>query len=143
VTAVTRASISSRAGPGGDGGRAMTATEDRFDLGVQFRVVIDDRGTVEGTDAADADYPDGGISLVLARDGFQEQPDVPGVVRRAAALGLEADVDLADVTYFLSKMEIVQTDAAGMAPWCKRFFLAAAPPATTRSTTSSFHGLAW
>ena len=84
-----------------------------------------DRITVSGMG-----YRDDGISLVVARYGFQEQPDVPGVVRRAAASGLEADVDLADVTYFLSKMEIVQTDAAGMAPWRKRLFLATAPLAT-------------
>jgi KUP system potassium uptake protein len=75
-------------------------------------------------------YRDDGISLVVARYGFQEQPDVPGVVRRAAAAGLGADVDLADVTYFLSKIEIVQTDAPGMAPWRKRLFLAIAPLAT-------------
>jgi KUP system potassium uptake protein len=79
---------------------------------------------------SDMGYRDDGISLVVARYGFQEQPDVPGVVRRAAASGLEADVDIADVTYFLSKIEIVQTDAAGMAPWRKRLFLATAPLAT-------------
>jgi KUP system potassium uptake protein len=88
-------------------------------------VADEDRITV-----SDVGYRDDGISLVVARYGFQEQPDVPGVVRRAAASGLEADVDLADVTYFLSKIEIVQTDAAGMAPWRKRLFLATAPLAT-------------
>jgi KUP system potassium uptake protein len=70
-------------------------------------------------------YPDDGISSVVARYGFQEQPDVPDIVRRAAP-GLETPCDLADVTYFLSKMEIVQTDAPGMAPWRKRLFLATA-----------------
>jgi KUP system potassium uptake protein len=71
-------------------------------------------------------YPDDGISLVVARYGFQERPDVPGIVARVADAGLETPVDLDDVTYFLSKIEIVQTDAAGMAPWRKRLFLATA-----------------
>jgi KUP system potassium uptake protein len=46
-------------------------------------------------------------------------------VRRASP-GLETPCDLDDVTYFLSKMEIVQTDAPGMPPWRKRLFLATA-----------------
>ena len=71
-------------------------------------------------------YSDDGISLIVARYGFQEQPDVPGIVRRAAGAGLETPVDLDDVTYFLSRIEIVQTDAAGMALWRKRLFLATA-----------------
>jgi KUP system potassium uptake protein len=70
-------------------------------------------------------YPDDGISSVIARYGFQEQPDVPDIVRRASP-GLETPCDLDDVTYFLSKMEIVQTDAPGMPPWRKRLFLATA-----------------
>jgi KUP system potassium uptake protein len=70
-----------------------------------------------------------GISLVVARYGFQEQPDVPAVLRQAAANGLETPVDLDDVTDFLS-IEIVQTDAPGMAPWRKRLFLASAHIAT-------------
>jgi KUP system potassium uptake protein len=68
-------------------------------------------------------YPDDGISSVIARYGFQEQPDVPDIVRRASN-GLETPCDLDDITYFLSKMEIVQTDAPGMPPWRKRLFLA-------------------
>jgi len=71
-------------------------------------------------------HKDDGISLVVARYGFQEQPDVPGVLRRAVEIGMEAPVDLDDVTYFLSKIEIAQTDAPGMAPWRKRLFLATA-----------------
>jgi KUP system potassium uptake protein len=68
-------------------------------------------------------YPDDGISSVVARYGFQEQPDVPDIVRRASP-GLETPCDLSDITYFLSKMEIVETDAPGMPRWRKRLFLA-------------------
>jgi KUP system potassium uptake protein len=72
----------------------------------------------------DVCHRDDGISLVVARFGFQEKPDIPAVVRLAAESGLEAPIDLSDITYFLSKIEIVPTDAPTMAPWRKRLFLA-------------------
>jgi KUP system potassium uptake protein len=75
---------------------------------------------------SDLAYTDDGISLVVARYGFQEQPDVPAVLRQAVDTGLESGVDLNDVCYFLSKIEIVQTDAPGMPLWRKRLFLATA-----------------
>jgi KUP system potassium uptake protein len=75
---------------------------------------------------SDLAYRDDGISMVIARYGFQQQPDVPQVVRRACSGGLELEADLSDVTYFLSRIEIVQTDADDMAPWRKRLFLATA-----------------
>ena len=77
----------------------------------------------ERVTVSDLHYRDDGISLVVARYGFQEQPNVPAVIRQAAT-NLEAPVDLHDIAYFLSKIEIVQTDAPGMAPWRKRLFLA-------------------
>jgi KUP system potassium uptake protein len=74
---------------------------------------------------SDLSYRDDGISLVVARYGFQETADVPALVRLAAER-LEGDVDLGDVTYFLSKIEIVQGAAPGMPVWRKRLFLATA-----------------
>jgi KUP system potassium uptake protein len=71
-------------------------------------------------------HRDDGISLVVARYGFQEQPNVPAIIRNCAVIGLESPVDLSDITYFLSKIEIVATDAPGMAPWPKRLFTATA-----------------
>jgi KUP system potassium uptake protein len=75
---------------------------------------------------SDLSYSDDGISLAVARFGFQQQPDVPALVRQAAAAGLETAVDLSDVTYFLSRIEIVQSGAPGMPQWRKRVFLATA-----------------
>jgi KUP system potassium uptake protein len=69
-------------------------------------------------------HDDDGISLLVARNGFQERPDVPTLLRQAAPAGLGSAADLDDVTYFLSKIEIKQTDAPGMAAWRKRLFLA-------------------
>jgi KUP system potassium uptake protein len=78
----------------------------------------DERVTV-----SDLGHDDDGISLVVARYGFQEEPDVPAVLRQAALTGL-LPVDLDDLTYFLSKIEIKPTAAPGMATWRKRLFLA-------------------
>jgi KUP system potassium uptake protein len=88
----------------------------------QVPYVADDERLV----VSDLSYRDDGISLVVARYGFQQQPNVPALIRQAAAAGLETAVDLSDVTYFLSKIEIVQSDAPGMSPWRKRLFLATA-----------------
>jgi KUP system potassium uptake protein len=82
-------------------------------------VAADERLTIN-----DLYYRDDGISLVVARHGFQEMADVPALVRQVAEAGCETPIDVDDVTYFLSKIEIVQTDAPGMAPWRKRLFLA-------------------
>jgi KUP system potassium uptake protein len=72
----------------------------------------------------DLHYRDDGISLVIARFGFQEQADVPALVRQVASASCETPIDTSDVSYFLSKIDIVQTDAPGMAAWRKRLFLA-------------------
>lgn len=72
----------------------------------------------------DLHYRDDGISLVVVRYGFQEHADVPAVLDVVAAGHPETAVDASDAVYFLSKIEIVQTDAPGMAPWRKRLFLA-------------------
>ena len=74
---------------------------------------------------SDLSYRDDGISLIVARYGFEEHADIPAIVREAAGQ-LENRCDLDEITYFLSKIEIVQTDAPGMAPWRKRLFLATA-----------------
>ena len=84
-------------------------------------IAADKRLTID-----DLHYRDDGISLVTARYGFQEQMDVPALVGQVAETGSETPIDLDDVTYFLSKIEIVQTDAPGMAAWRKRLFLATA-----------------
>jgi KUP system potassium uptake protein len=72
----------------------------------------------------DLHYRDDGISLVVAHFGFQESPDVPELVRQACAQGLEFEADQHDITYFLSKIEIVPIDDPTMAPWRKQLFLA-------------------
>jgi KUP system potassium uptake protein len=75
------------------------------------RVTVDDLG-----------FDDDGVVQVTARFGFQEQPNVPLVLRLAAHKGLECDIDADGPAYFLSRSSIRITDATGMSRWRKRLF---------------------
>jgi KUP system potassium uptake protein len=77
------------------------------------RLTIDDLG-----------YADDGITHVVARFGFQDQPDVPATLRLAAETGLERPFDPDDASFFLSRITIVPTAAPGMRHWRKRLFVA-------------------
>ena len=79
------------------------------------QVVIDDLG-----------YRDDGISHVSARLGFQDDIDVPRLVRVAAARGLEGSCNPDTASYFVSRMTIIPSDARGMGKWRKRLFMAIA-----------------
>ena len=65
-------------------------------------------------------YDDDGITHLTARFGFQERPDVPRVLFLA---GIEP---AADVSYFLSKIDLTIGDGPGLARWRKRVFHALA-----------------
>ncbi len=77
------------------------------------RVQIDDLG-----------HADDGITHVIARFGFQDQPDVPATLRLAVEQGIECPIDPYDSSYFLSRITIVPTAAPGMRRWRKRLFVA-------------------
>jgi KUP system potassium uptake protein len=73
----------------------------------------------------DLGYADDGIVHVTAHYGFMDDIDVPRMLRRTAKR-MEGEVDLADVSYFISRITIVPTGAPGMARWRKRLFVALA-----------------
>jgi KUP system potassium uptake protein len=75
------------------------------------RVSVDDLG-----------YADDGIAHVTARFGFQDEPNLPETLRLAQAKGLECELDLANASYFLSRITIRATDAPGMRRWQKNLF---------------------
>jgi KUP system potassium uptake protein len=83
------------------------------------QVVVDDLG-----------HRDDGIMHVSLRCGFQDRHDVPEALRRAVELGLEAEIDIDNGTYFVSRITMVCGDAPGMRTWRKRLFLAMANTAT-------------
>ena len=80
-------------------------------VGDDQRIVVDDLGSSED-----------GIVLVTARFGFQDETNLPRALRLAAARGL--DLDVANASYFLSRITIAATRAPGMALWRKRLFTA-------------------
>jgi KUP system potassium uptake protein len=82
------------------------------------RLVFDDLG-----------HSDDGIVHLTARLGFQDEPDVPRIMRLAVAhpdAGEIRGIDMEQVSYFLSRISIVRTDAKGMRAWRKRLFLTVA-----------------
>jgi len=71
--------------------------------------------------------PTDGIVRLTAHFGFQDAPYIPATLRLAADRDLlEGPADLGDVSYFLSQITIVRTDAPGLSGWRKRLFLAMA-----------------
>ena len=63
-----------------------------------------------------------GIVRVVARYGFQEQPDVPAALRLPEARA--AGIDEPRATYFLGHFTLNPVDDVGMAMWRKRLFAA-------------------
>jgi KUP system potassium uptake protein len=80
----------------------------------------------ERVDVDDLGYRDDNIVHVNARFGFQDDPDIPDVLRLAEAKGLECDLDIARLRYFLSRINLVVTDAPGMSRWRKKLFVVVA-----------------
>ena len=104
------------------------------------RLVVDELG-----------YSDDGIIHLTARFAFQDDPNVPAILRQAAALGLECKIDADNASYFLSRITIVRSNSPGMRAWRKRLFIAlarnaASPieyfglPSCRRATTASGRG---
>ena len=69
----------------------------------------------------DLGYRDDGINHLTIRYGFQDTIDVPHTLRLAAER-MESPPDLDKVSYFISRISIVTTDAPGMARWRKQLF---------------------
>jgi KUP system potassium uptake protein len=69
-------------------------------------------------------YTDDGITHVTASFGYLDEPNVPRVLDLAVEAGLERPVDLADLSYFLSTIDVRVGDTPGLARWRKRLFVA-------------------
>ncbi len=67
--------------------------------------------------------PDDGIVHVSARFGFQDEQDLPQVLRQASGLSDELDIDPDSASYFLSRMTIERGRQPGMSGWRKRMFI--------------------
>jgi KUP system potassium uptake protein len=61
-----------------------------------------------------------GVSHVVVRYGFMQDPDVPEALSMARASGLRIDDD---ITFFLGRETIIVSDHPGMAQWRERLFV--------------------
>lgn len=78
------------------------------------RVPPDERVTVD-----DLGYVDGRILFVTANFGYMEDPDVPAVLEK-----IQPTIARGDVSYFLSRVDVVPGPKPTMARWRKRLFVA-------------------
>jgi KUP system potassium uptake protein len=77
------------------------------------RVTVDDLGD-----------PGDGIFYVVARFGYMEQPDVPAALRLVDPARTEGPVDVEEVSYFMSEINLCAGPEPTMAAWRKRLFIA-------------------
>ena len=76
--------------------------------------------------ATDLGYRDDGITLVRARLGYMDDPNVPAMIPLIENAALERPLEPDDLSYFLSKLELGRGDHPGMSRWRKTLFLATA-----------------
>jgi KUP system potassium uptake protein len=76
------------------------------------RVTIDDLG-----------YGDDAIAHLTIRLGFQDEQDIPAMLRFASRTHTELDFEPDDASYFLSRISIERGPSPVMATWRKRLFI--------------------
>jgi KUP system potassium uptake protein len=54
--------------------------------------------------------------------GFKDEPDIPNVLKLAAAQGLA--FEMMETSFFISRQTVISTPGAGMAPWREHLFVA-------------------
>ncbi len=67
--------------------------------------------------------PDDGIVHLSVRFGFQDEQDIPAVLRQAVGMSPDLEIDPDTASYFLSRMTIERGPQPGMSAWRKRMFI--------------------
>jgi KUP system potassium uptake protein len=99
----------------------------RHEQVVILSVVIENAPRVPDSERLAVDSlgdPADGITHITARFGYAENADIPLALSALRPEQTEGRLDLDEATYFLSKLELREGAAAGMAPWRKRLYLA-------------------
>ena len=110
---------------------AMRATVDRLHA-LPEHVLILSIETLPAPHVADADrveiddlgYTDDGITHASARFGYMDEPNVPALLRLVEQADIEFELDVDEVSYFLSTIDLCRGDAPGMTRWRKQLFIA-------------------
>ncbi len=74
--------------------------------------------------ADDLGYRDDQITHVTARFGYMDPQNVPALLPLIREAKLERPLENDELSYFLSRIEIVRGDTPGMSRWRKRLFIA-------------------
>jgi KUP system potassium uptake protein len=72
----------------------------------------------------DLGYRNDGIIHVTARFGYMDLTNVPGLLPMIRDADVEGPAPDAKLSYFVSRIELVQGHAPGMSRWRKRLFIA-------------------
>jgi KUP system potassium uptake protein len=72
----------------------------------------------------DLGYRHDGIIHVTARFGYMDLTNVPGLLPLIREVDVEGPAPDAKLSYFVSRIELVQGDAPGLSRWRKRLFIA-------------------
>jgi KUP system potassium uptake protein len=72
----------------------------------------------------DLGYKDDRITHVTARFGYMDQTNVPGLMPLIRAATIESPLHDERLSYFVSRIELVQGNAPGMSRWRKHLFIA-------------------
>jgi KUP system potassium uptake protein len=72
----------------------------------------------------DLGFRNDGIIHVSARFGYMDPTNVPGLLPLIRDVDVEGPAPDAKLSYFVSRIELVQGDAPGMSRWRKRLFIA-------------------
>jgi KUP system potassium uptake protein len=91
----------------------------------------------EQVQVEDLNFIDDDIHYLTIHYGFQDKPDVPAALQRAAATGALGDVDIEHAVYLVSRVTLVTGNGAGLSAWRKRLFLLMSQ--TSSSPVRSFH----
>ena len=72
----------------------------------------------------DLGYTDDRITHVTARFGYMDQTNIPGLLPLVRDAGIESSLADGKLSYFVSRIELIQGHAPGMSRWRKRLFIA-------------------
>jgi KUP system potassium uptake protein len=72
----------------------------------------------------DLGYKDDRIIHITARFGYMDQTNVPGLLPLIRDAAIESPLDEDRLSYFVSRIELVQGHGPGMSRWRKRLFIA-------------------
>ena len=104
---------------------------------VEFNHVLHERVVIVSVRSANVPYvaadrritvdalgrPGDGIVHLSVRFGFQDDQDIPAVLRRTRGLSPEPDRDPEAASYYLSRITIEPGREPGMSAWRKRLFI--------------------